>query len=296
MPSITPNFFIVGAPKSATTALTAYLDKHPDICLALRKEVHHFGSDLYIKSKVKSRSEYLALFDRCKGECCIGDSSVLYLISENAAQEIFDFAPDAKIIIMLRNPVDVIYSLYYQMLFDGDETLPTFEQGLAAEDERVANKTTQTVWYRRMVRYTDQVKRYFDAFGREQVHVIIYDDLQADTTKVYRETLEFLQVDTNFQPDFRVVNANSRIRSAYVRDFIKNPPRWYSATRNSLRKFISPTLRRKVNVWIKEANSIYESRPPLNPELRSQLQQEYQAEVEQLSQLLGRDLTYWSHS
>src|SRR5438034_3527344 len=113
-----PGFFIVGAPKCGTTAMNDYLAGHPDIFMA-KKEIHYFGSDLEIKQKKLSGEEYLDFFKEGEHKYIVGESSVWYLYSKNAAAEIKAFSPGAKIIIMLRNPVDMLPSLHSQHIFDG---------------------------------------------------------------------------------------------------------------------------------------------------------------------------------
>ena len=104
---------------------------------------------------------------------------------------------------MLREPADMLHSLYYQFRFDGNEHLPTFEAALAAEPERRVGRRVrrqaqfpQGLVYRDTVRYTEQVRRYFDVFGRDRVHVIVYDDFVANVRATYCKTLDFLGVDS----------------------------------------------------------------------------------------------------
>ncbi|NLF38083.1 sulfotransferase, partial [bacterium] len=102
-----PDFFIVGAPKSGTTALHAYLGRHPSIFVPARKEPHFFGSDIVSPAFVRDRDAYLSLFAGATTEARVGEASIWYLYSKRAAREIKEFNPDARIIIMLRNPVDM---------------------------------------------------------------------------------------------------------------------------------------------------------------------------------------------
>ena len=108
-----PNFFIVGAPKCGTTAFNADLKRHPDVFIPERKEIHFFGHDLKLDGERPSLEAYLALFAPSASRCAIGESSVFYLFSRTAADEIYSFNPDAQIIIMLRDPIDMVHSLYY---------------------------------------------------------------------------------------------------------------------------------------------------------------------------------------
>ena len=199
-----PDVFIVGAPKCGTSAMHHYLAAHDDIYMA-KKEMHAFGSDLRFGPQFYRRNlqEYLAEFDARNGERRAGEASVWYLYSTQAAAEIQAFNPEARIIIMLREPAEMLYSLYSQFRYDGNEHLKTFEEALAAEEKRRAGRCikrqtyfAQGLVYRDAARYTAQVRRYFDVFGRDRVHVVIYDDLVADVRATYCRTLDFLGVDS----------------------------------------------------------------------------------------------------
>jgi hypothetical protein len=299
-----PDVFIVGAPKCGTTAMDQYLAAHPDIYMA-KKEMHAFGSDLRFGPQFYRRNQeaYLAEFAARNGERRAGESSVWYLYSKKAAAEIHAFNPEARIIILLREPADMLSSLYHQFRFDGNEDLPTFEEALAAEDERRAGRRiprqtlfAQALVYRDTARYTEQVRRYFDVFGRERVHVIIYDDLAADVRSVYCRALEFLGVDsTRIETDFQVVNGNKSIKYPVLRGVL-NDPLVRSTAVAIARRLPRPifTAVRNVERRIWKFNSRSEKRPPLAPELHAQLKREFAPEVARLSELLGRDLSHWS--
>jgi hypothetical protein len=211
-----PNFFIVGAPKCATSALSEYLKQHPDVFMSEEKEPHYFCTDIKTPRGIVNEEKYLALFADSGDAKRSGEASVLYLYSENAASEIKAFSPEAKIIIMLRNPVDMMYSWHSERLYVGHETIEDFEAALEAEEDRKkglwnppCDYSVKVFFYRDIARFSAQVKRYFDVFGRNNVHVIIFDDLKKDIAKVYRNTLEFLEIDPTFQPEFPVVNPNN---------------------------------------------------------------------------------------
>ncbi len=305
-----PNFFIVGAPKCGTTALAHYLVAHPDIFLA-RKEMHYFGSDLHFGPQFYRRDPdtYLAEFEGSQGRACIGESSVWYLFSRQAAAEIKAFNPKSRIIIMLRNPVDQLHAMFSAFRADGNENLATFKDALAAEVDRRAGRRIgrlaylpQALVYHDIPRFTEQVKRYFDAFGRERVHVIIYDDFNADNAASYRETLDFLGVPSNGpMPSFEPVNANvngdQSVRFRIFRDVLNDP-----LVRGSVIK-LRAMLPRPVFAWVQKTGlrlnainciSSATRRPAMDPALQQSLRQDFAPEIERLSALLGRDLTHWS--
>jgi Sulfotransferase domain len=300
-----PDFFIVGAPKSGTTAMNEYLSAHPEIYIPPQKEMHFFGADLNFGGPFYRRdlAAYLDTYAACDGQKRAGEASVWYLYSTQAAAEIKAFNPHSSIIIMLREPVEMLYSLYYQFLWDANEHLPTFEAALAAEDDRRAGKNisrttylSQGLLYREAARYTDQVKRYFDVFGRERVHVIVYDDFAADPRACYQNTLAFLGVDPlRIETDFAVVNANKYADNVAVRNVLRDPivRRAARAIRPFLPRPIYDALQNAQSRF-RRSNTRVEKRPPLDPGLRAALKREFAPEVQRLSELLGRDLSAWS--
>ncbi len=300
-----PDFFIVGAPKCGTTALTQYLSAHPDIFMA-RKEMHHFGNDLHFGAQFYRRdaAAYLAEFQEWQNQARAGEASVWYLYSKTAAAEIKAFNPDARVIIMLREPVDMLHSLFYQFRFDGNEPLDNFERALAAEGDRhegrrIGRQTylVQGLFYRETIRFAEQVKRYFDAFGRDRVHIVLYDDLIADVAGVYRRTLEFLEVDARFGPDnFKAVNNNKFIRNRMLRALFND--RFVRSTILAIRPCLPRPIfsgMQKLDAALRGLNSRAAKRPPLSTEFQRQLRAEFAREVDRLGELLGRDLSHWHH-
>lgn len=292
-----PDFFIVGAPKSGTTALYTYLRQHPEIFMPERKESHFFGTDLHSPLFIREKEQYLLLFSGAGDEKRIGESSVWYLYSKKAASEIREFSPCADIIIMLRNPVDMLYSQHSQFLYNGNEDIACFEEALDAEEDRKHGLRVppgvhfvESLFYRKTVKYTEQVRRYFDIFGREHVHIIIYDDFEGNVSGAYRECLRFLGVTEDFRPEFKIINSNKRVRSNALRNFLQNPPR---IVKSFGRLFVSHSRHQKLLKDLTSFNKKYESRPPMDAGLRRKLQAEFAPEVERLSGLLKRDLSHW---
>jgi len=294
-----PDFFIVGAPKCGTTAMYYYLKQHPEIFMPQRKEPHFFGTDLEAPYPyfIREKREYLSLFSEAQDEKRVGEASVWYLYSKLAAAEIKEFCPSASIIIMLRNPVDMIYSLHSQRVYSGNEDITDFEAALDAEEERKQGlripkgvNLVEGLFYREVAKYTPQVQRYLDVFGRENVHVIIFDDFKSDTPRIYRDTCQFLGVDPDFQPEFQVINLNKRIYSFTLHKFLQNPPRTIVSLS---RRLVPRPLRHGLIRGLNRVNIRYAPRPRMDPELRRRLQAEFAPEVERLSKLLDRDLTYW---
>ncbi len=225
-----PNLFIVGAPKCGTTFLYHYLKKHPDIYFPEFKEPHYFGSDLIRRNGAYNLSlrEYKNLFSTEKK--VIGEASTFYLFSKKAAQEIYNFNPHSKIIIMLRDLVDLVHSLHSQFVFSGDEVIENFNEALELEESRlngnkIPNQTTvvnKLFYTSNILSLPDNIQSYINFFGKENVKFIHLNDIKNNPSKVYSETLDFLNVDTNFIfSNYVAINRNKTYRSKFIRDFIK---------------------------------------------------------------------------
>ena len=294
---IKPDFFVVGAPKCGTTAICAYLGQHPEVFIPRIKEINFFGSDLTGLRSARNLSEYLAFFEPGDGKCC-GEGSTWYLFSKTAASEIHRHNPSAKIIIMLRDPVEAMYSLHNQLLYNGNEDIRDFGQALAAEEDRKNGlrippgcRRPEALLYSQAFRFTEQVERYFSLFNREKVHVIIYDDFRADPVSSYHKTVEFLGLLSAGDPDAKVVNPSKYARNRALRSLYQNPS---PATQAIARILLPQGLRQKLRQGIMRLNTREAPRPSMDPALRTSLKENLAEEVRALSKLLGRDLSIWS--
>ncbi len=295
---VKPSFFIVGAPKCGTTAMYEYLRVHPKIFMP-EKEVYFFCKDLTFREPRPSMSYYLSLFaDADPGLLC-GEASIWYLYSKTAALELKQFNPDAKIIIMLRNPIQMLYSLHSQLFYGGSENIPVFEDALEAEPQRRKGELIppliggphQALYYSEVAKYAQQVARYINVFGKEQVRVIVYDDFAKDSALVYRQTLQFLGLDDTFSVDTKRINPNKTIKYPVLRDLLIKRSPWLIKTV----KLLLPS--KKLRTWVQNnlwaINTKYVERPPMNPDTKAFLQQAYKSDVAELSQLLDRNLMHW---
>ena len=280
-----PNFFIVGAPRCGTTSMYAYLRQHPEVYVSAHKEPHFFGSDLSpLPGGVREEPLYLELFAGAGDRPRLGEASVWYLSSRKAASEIRAFAPDARILILLRAPHRMLESLHALFLRTGNEDLPTFEEALAAEPERRLGRRIppgaylpEGLLYTDVARYAAKVERYLDAFGRENVHCVVFDDMVRDTARVYRQVLEFLGIDPGFVAELDPRRANDRVRMMAIRQLARIPPE----------------VRRRIQ--FKDIRA-HESAPrvPLPAELAARLRETFSEDVARLGSLLDRDLTAWT--
>lgn len=294
-----PDFFIVGAPKSATTSLFSYLKQHPDVFLP-KKELYYFCYDLTFLAPPLPEDIYLSYYKEANTQKAVGDASVYYLASQHAAASIKKFNPDAKIIIMLREPVNMVYSLHSQLLANGDEELENFEEALAAEEQRIKNGKVnyyhqgplEAVFYTHIAKYYDQVKRYLDVFGANKVHIILFDDFKRNPEAEYRKVLSFLGLRDIMPESFDTVNANKVNRSKALLRFTINPPKFVKVIGRVVLPHHSRRREKVVDALVK-INTKYQSREPMKAETKEKLKDIYRGDVEKLQQLINRDLNHW---
>ena len=235
-----PNFFLVGAPKCGTTSMHAYLQEHPEIFMSTPKEPHHFSTDIPLlidtfDGQIDERNAYLRLFEDAKDEVAIGEGSVWYLYSEVAAQNIYEFNPEARIICLLRHPVEMAWSMFRFMNSLGFETTTDFRRAIDEGDLRAEGKNIPfglhracCVLYKESAMYGKQLERYFTVWPRDRIHVAFYEDLRDDPSKVYKQVTTFLGCSSDFSPEFAIHNKTdvsesghvSRIRRQYRKQLI----------------------------------------------------------------------------
>jgi len=282
-----PNFFIVGAPRCGTTSLWAYLKGHPDIFMSSEKELYFFDSDFRVrKGSTPTLAEYLNHFSGAGDEKKVGEATPSYLRSQRAAQDIKALCPRAQIIIMLRNPVDVMHSLHNSAL-DGSELNTDLEAALKADAERTGR---DRIGYREFADFPEQVRRYFDLFGRENVHTIIYDELRENPSAVCRSVLHFLGVRADYAPELPWINSNRQARNLRLQWIVRRPP---PVLRGIGHLLMPRWLRPRVQRVLANSNLVAKPRAPMDPNLRRRLQKEFEPKVAQLGKLIGRDLSCW---
>jgi hypothetical protein len=187
---------------------------------------------------------------------------------------------------MLRNPLDVMYSLHSKAL-DGQEPIDDFEAALKADVGRTGR---EHIGYREFTDFPKQVQRYFDLFGHENVHTIIYDDLRRNPAKVCQNILRFLGVRSDFAAEFPRINLNRQTRNVRLQAILVSMPR---SIRHIGRALMPQRLRSRIRSILSESNRVLGPRPPMDQALRKRLQEEFEPKIDRLSRMLGRDLSAW---
>ena len=295
-----PNFLIVGAAKSGTTALYHYLKQHPDIFMPeLIKEPMFFSgiheglfkgpTQIYARGKITTIDQYIALFQQANGQIAVGEASVPYLYyhARTIPKIIEVLDKHIKIIISLRHPAERAYSNYLHHVRDGLEPLG-FAEALEEESGRCREKWWWGYQYRDASRYYSQVKAYIDAFGRENIHVILYEDLKQQPQATLQGIFRFLAVDEQFVPDVSQRHNVSLVpKNPSLQDFLRQP----HIVKNLLKPLLPMGLHKKLKERVIRANM---TRPPeLDGAMRHRLVNEFREDIEKLQMLLGRDLSSW---
>ena len=291
-----PDFFIVGAAKSGTTSMMRYLDQHPDIAIPQKREPLFFATDFdWPELKVTDLQHYLSIFADAKQCKYVGEKSVWHLYSANAAHEINAFNPDAKIIALLRNPIDMIYSLHGQLLRQLDEDITNFEEALAAVPDRESGsrlpqktRSPEALWYTKVGQYSQQILRYIKIFGKDRVHVVIFDDFKKRPVECYKATLEFLGADPNFQPRLEIHNQATKLRSRSLQRILNEQPFYF--------RMLPSYIRLGLQWRLEKFNRQVTPNPPMRPESRAFLQGLFSQDIDNLSDILERDLSTWYQS
>lgn len=304
-----PNLFIAGLPRSGTSSLHYYLEQHPDIFMTRIKEPNFFARDFHKESDefhnkqlyfpYRTREQYLRLYKNWNNEKVAGEASWTSLYSKTAARGIHQFNPNAKVIIALREPVSFLYSYHSAATFALGENIQDFKKALSIETERKNGKYLEKrvivpswLFYSDFVRYADHVQRYLSLFNKDQIRIILFDDLKQNTARVYNSILKFLDVSSDFSLEFNIVNPNKILKWPRLKKLILDSPYF----RNTLRFFISDNTYAALKKLYKDKIVAYKARSPLNEEIKNGLMVNFKSEVEKLSHLINRDLvTLWEY-
>jgi hypothetical protein len=298
----TPNLFIVGAPKCGTTSLYEYLRHHPQVFFPYDdedysrvKEPNYFCPELEIleKDAISDREEYLALYRASEAAVWRGDASTNHLFSETAAARIKQFCPEARILVMLRPPVEWMHSYHSELLRHQHEDIADFHEAIAACAERRAGRripartsVPRCLDYLAMSRFAPQLERYYDAFGRAAVKVVLLEDIAAAPAETFRDILAFLGVDTSYSPEFHVFNETPR--SGRLERMVTAMYK-QAGVKHVVQQFVPYPARRRFLSLLRRQERKHAPPDPRDAALHSWCA----PDVERLSALIDRDLSHW---
>ncbi len=291
-----PNFLIIGAQKAGTTALYYALSKHPELFMSSNKEPQYFASESELSEAagpgdstagtVDTLPAYEELFVDAAPEQAIGEASTIYLYAPRAPGRISELLPAAKLIAMLRNPVDRAYSNFLHLVRDGRETADTFGIAITEEDSR-RNDGWSTNWrYREKGLYAPQIERYTARFAADQIRWYLYEDFNAAPHSTIVDIYRFLEVDDLFTQDLTArLNVGGMPKSNSLQRLSRNSER--------LKWAIEPLLPAPVKRRLLSAQNRNLARPSIDASLRAELIAYFRADMEKVADLTGLDTSTW---
>jgi hypothetical protein len=297
-----PDLFIIGAPKCGTTSLYEYLAGHPNVFMSPVKEPFYFCPDVVRRAfdrfaYGRDEAAYLNLFAGAKEERRVGEASTRYMLSAQAPQLVYDFQPTARLVAMVRNPVDMLPALHNERVSLGLEPILEFDAAFAADADRRAGRRLPPgtdpllAEYRQHAKYGEHLQRWIDVFGRSALHVVVFDDFVADTPTEFRHVLEFLDVDPDYRPGaFRVRNRSHRTRQGVNALARTRPVTWLTHT--LLTRAVGSERAARTRRRMRHTRLLRRphERPPIAPEVRRAIEAELRSDVDHLSRIVGRDI------
>lgn len=267
-----PTFLIIGASKAGTTSLASYLSQHPDVFMSSRKEINFF--DLHYGEGVDwYRAHFVGAGDRR----AVGEATPTYFLDDRALSRMAELLPDARLVVLLRNPVDAAWSNYWMQRSLGFEKRD-FAEAVRAELEGERSGAIQYLW---PVRYVRRLERVCDLYPREALLVRLFDDLTADPRATFTEVCRHIGVDDTVVPPNvgDVYNPSTRLRSERLRYLMLRSRAW---------KWM-PRLATPIDRW----NRVRTAYPEIDPVVRGRITDLLAEDTAALTRWLGRDLSVW---
>tara|TARA_R110002124_G_scaffold206659_1_gene373295 strand:- start:1085 stop:1966 length:882 start_codon:yes stop_codon:yes gene_type:complete len=286
-----PNLFIIGAPKCGTTALATWLSGHPEIFFSRSKEPHFFSSDYKL---TETLDDYLKFFSAsCDSDKFLAEASVWYMHSSTAVENILKFNKNSRFLVMLRNPVEMVFSMHQQQLFNGNELIRDVSRAIEKSDERLAGVSVgvragyppKHLAYLKSCALSWQLERVMQAVPSDQLHIVLHDDLKGEPQTTYGKVLDFLDVEPFYPESFEHIN-KARVRRSFVLDSLV-------LKMVSIKAAIG--VRRSLGVMSSLRRWNQKLAPPKKFEAptKALLCDYFQSDVQKLERLLGRDLSGW---
>jgi Sulfotransferase family len=306
-----PDFFIVGHAKCGTTAMYRTLRQHPQIYMPAIKETQFFSRTPQERcapprdaarpgKRPQTLEAYLELFADALPEQIAGEASPQYIRSAGAAAAIAELVPDARVVVIFREPAIFLRSFHLQLLQVNIETESDLASALALEADRRLGRhiparcpAPDRLLYFDHVRYVEQLRRFHEQFGRERVLTLIYDDFRADNNGVIRQVLRFLGVDDTVELRAADANPTVRVRPSRVHELAHRTAMGRSpvlgAVRSALKAATPGSLRHRALRRVDRA-VVDSEPPPTDPALMQELRRRLRGEVEAFAEYVQRDL------
>lgn len=296
-----PNFIIAGAPKCGTTSMWYYLNQHPDIFLTRQKEPNYFCTDFPKAVKCHSLEDYMVLYSDAKPTQKVrGEASVSYFYSSVAVDNIKQYCPDAKVLLMLRNPLELLPSIHSQMYFIGDENIKDFDTAWRIGGDRThlrpvpdCCRCDYLLDYKDLGYLSRYLARFYDILGKDKIMCVLMDDLKVDALGVVKSVCRFLEINDSVEIDCGAQNVNKKPRFHVISRFVrrKTSPATSAFVGNIKKVFglENVGIKKTLGYW----NRKEAPREAISDAIRQEMIETYREDVRQLGAMLGRDLSSW---
>ena len=294
-----PNLFLIGAPKSGTTTLHHWLDRHPDVFMSRNKEPRFFcnfprdaaytpNKDGFVYNLVTDQADYSALFVEARSEKWIGESSTDYLWADKAPLNIFSATRElesVKIIAVLRNPVDRAFSEHSALIRDGLEDL-SFLESFDVEEKRYTENWLPLFYHLKRGLYATPLANYIDTFGKESVGVFLFDDLVASPTEFIEEVCKFLDISPVNESMDATFNRSGRPRSRFVQAIERNN----GPVKSAFQALTTRGFRTRLKLGIQKLNL---QKLHITQSEREIAYAKFEKDILMTEKLIGRNLSAW---
>jgi len=306
-----PRVFLVGAPRCGTTSISKSLARHPQICFSRPKELNYF-THAQLDSPAKLQQEYLdRYFAHCDPQthCLLGEGSVTYLYDPDAIRRILSVQPEARFVVAVRNPIDMLRSYHFRLLFLLEEDEANFERAWKLQEARLRGEhipkrcsDPRRLRYRDVASLGSLVERLIDLAGRDRCHVVVNEDLKASPLETYRELLRFAGVDDGMATlsaagltrfPHRLKSRSYRWR--WLQTLLYKPPAavFKAVDRGEINRGVRPFRLKQLHKRLLGLNLVQREPPPFSPELRAMLHEAFADDIRKLERTLGRSFAHW---
>lgn len=289
------DFFIIGGQKCGTTSLFHYIKDHPEICVSDPKEVIFFTEDETYKKGINYFEDF---FKGCDESKTIGTADVHLLVSSKAPERLYNYNPNAKLILCVREPVERAFSAYLMGVRDGWETEQiSFEDAIMKEEERVKQARSMNKYHLGYVNnglYAKHIKRWLTYFDKDQILLLNFHDFKENTEATVKRTYEFLEVRTDFEPDTSTkYNIMASPRFSWVNSLLRGKGKHIRRAvggllPSTIKRNLTRPLLQKIYKW---NNVPVRHQPRLDQAVRERIEPFFEEDIEQLNREFGINLT-----
>jgi hypothetical protein len=310
--SFFPGVFLAGAPRCGSTSISKFLSRHPQVCFSRPKEVFYFShvtDDALSRIRQEYLDRYFPHYDP-ERHLILAEGSVSYLYEPEVIERIVSIQPEARFIVAVRNPIDMLRSYHYRLLFLLEEDQPDFAKAWELQDARARGeriprlcRDPRRLLYREVGSFGKHISRLIEIVGADRCHIVVQDDLKERPQEVSRGLLSFVGVDDDIdsvafedgRSDFPHRMRSKTYRWRWLQALLYKPPAivFKAAERGEIRRGVRPFGLKQLHKRLVKFNRIKRSPEPFPPELRARLREAFAEDTQLLAAILGRDLSHW---